>query len=83
MADITEATASIREFTGNETDWRRCDDQFSQRFRFDITQEVGIWVRPGCSQERSAAVAALQTLAAKAAELADAIQAAEQEQADD
>lgn len=82
MADITEATASIYDFTGNETGWTRLDDQFSQRFRFDVTQDVRIWVRPGSSQERSAAVAAWRTLAAKATELADAIQATEGDVAD-
>lgn len=75
MTDITEATAVIREFTGGQTSWERCDDQVSERYLFQITDNILIWFRPGRVQERAEAVAALRTLAAKASELADAIQA--------
>ena len=75
-SDITEATTTIREFTGSQTKWERCDDDLGQRFRFAITRDVLIWVRPDWQQERSVAVAALRTLAARASELADAIQMA-------
>jgi hypothetical protein len=78
MADNTAASVSIREFTGTQVTWERCDDTLGQRFRFYVTDEVLIWFRPGDVQERPAAVAALRTLAAKASELADAIENAEE-----
>ena len=76
MAERAEASIRIYGFTGRETSWKRCDDESSQRFRFYITDDVLIWFRPGDEQERPATVAALRTLAAKASELADAIEGA-------
>ena len=80
MADSTDASVRIYDFTGTRTGWERCDDGISQRFRFNITEDVLIWFRPGDDQPRPAAVAALRTLAAKASELADAIEGAGSEQ---
>ncbi len=82
MAETTEATTCIHEFSGDHTQWERCDDA-GERYRFDITPSVTIWVRPGPGgrQDREDAVTALRRLAARASDLADAIQDAEQGQA--
>jgi hypothetical protein len=81
MAETMEASVSIHEFSGDHTRWERCVGH-GERYRFDITRSVTMWFRPGYRQDREDAVTALRRLAARASELADAIQDAERTQAD-